>query len=330
MSNEFPAYNLEDALASEARSVLQLWLNLEYTSGVAHFGGGVSKDWAKSDWPLPTTVQYWDDNGHGPGQHGSRYVRFESIYNVRTGKPEWETEEIHDRVVDVAYERRYNVPAGVTQNVEYDFTMGSVRTREHATSAGLENEIGLRLGGISHPAGATNNTTVKLAVEDKYGQTQTFEQRFADKTTIQGPADLILRGERARSQVSQVVKSVPEFEYKIIMGLVQGIDDHRAYMEVEFPSKAQFNAFIQGRASNDVGVIYQYTSRVTKDQLRTWEMAPVARQNRQPDATVTNNHHALVFNTAFDDQIEQGIVFYDAQTGERVNPFDYKPGKGNA
>lgn len=319
-TGEFPAYNLEDALASEARSALQLWLNLEYLSGVSHFGGGATHDWVDSDWPIPTTVQYWDGKGHG-----TRYVRLEEIYNVRTGKPDWESEEVHDRVVDVAYERRYNVPAGVTQEVEYDFTLGSIRTREHATSAGLENEIGLRLGGISHPAGATNNTTVKLAVEDKYGQTNTFEQRFADKTTITGPANLILRGERARSQVSQVVKSIPEFEYKVILGMREGGDGHEYYREVSFPSKGQFNAFIQGRASNDVGVVYQYTALVTRDKLRTWEMAPVARQHRQPEAVITPHHFPLIFTAPFDDQIEQGIAFYDAVTGEKVNPFDYHP-----
>ena len=322
MTNEYPAYNLEDALASEARSAMQLWLNLEYTSGVSHFGGGTSKEWVKSDWPFPTTVQYWDGEGHG-----TRYVRFESIYNVRTGAPEWETEEVHDRVIDIAYERKYNVPSGVSQEVSYDFTMTEVKTREQATSLGLENELKLRLGGISHPAGVENVAKVKASVEQKYGTTQTFAQRFADKTTIQGPANLILRGERARSQVSQVVKSVPEFEYKIIMGMREGGDGKEYYREVEFGSKAEFNAFIQGRAPNTVGVVYEHTALVTKDQLRTWEMAPVARKNRQPDATITNHHHPLVFNTAFDDQIEQGVIFYDADTGKRVNPFDYQPGK---
>ena len=323
---EFPSYNLEDALASEARSILQLWLNLEYLSGVSYFGGGSSRDWVSSDWPLPTNLVYMD----GDGNHGTRYVRLENIYNIRTGKPEWEDEEIHDRVIDTAYERRYNVPAGVTQEVEYDFTLGEVRTREKATSVGLENELKLRLGGFNTPAGAENTAKVKAAVEEKYGVTQTFQQRFADKTTIVGPANLILRGERARSQVSQVVKSVPEFEYKIFIGYITGSrvggEDRRAWMEAEFGSKAQYNAFIQGRASNDVGVVYQYTSRVSKGDAGSWEMAPVARKNRQPNATVTPHHHPLVFNTAFDDQIEQGVVFYDAKTGERVNPFDYQPG----
>lgn len=327
MSGEFPAYNLVDALASEARNAMQLFKNLEYTSGNGILGGGSAPAWARNEWPTADHVYYEADG------YPVFYARLQGIYMARTGDVEWLEEEVHDRVVDVAYERVYNVPAGVRQEVEYDFTLGAVRTRESATSVGLENEIGVRLGGINTPAGATNNSTVKLAVEKKYGETHTFEQRFADKTIIEGPADLILRGERSRAQVSQVVKAVPEFEYKLILGMIEGGigygQDHRYYREVAFDSKAQFNAFIQGRASDDVGVVYQYTALVTRDRLRTWPMASVAREHRQPDTVITPHHLPLTFTAPFDDQINQGVTFYDGRTGEKIDPATYKPDGDN-
>ena len=325
-NGNWPAYNLVDALASEARSIAQLMLNLQYLSGnVAHgfFGGGAATDWTESDWPIATTVEYRADLG---GYH-LRYVRLEDIYMVRTGEIDWQDEQVHDRVTDLLLERPYNPPAGATVQADYSVKFGSIRTREDATKLGLENEIGVRLGGINTPAGATNNTTVTAEATRKYGETHTFEETIADSITIAGPADLILKGERSRSQVSQVVKAVPEFEYKIIMGMRQGGDGKHYFMETEFASKAQFNAYIQGRASDDVGVVSQFTERVTRDQLSKFPTAPTAREHRQPDAVVSTHHVPLVFATAFDDQVSQGVTFYDARTGERVNPFDYAPGK---
>ena len=301
-------------------------LNLQYTSGnVGHgfFGGGAAGEWTNSDWPVPTTVQYEQDLGN----FNLRYVRLEDIYMVRTGEVEWQEEQVHDRVTDLVLERKYNPPAGATVDASYSVKFGSIRTREDATKLGLENEIGVRLGGINTPAGATNNTTVTAEATRKYGETHTFEETISDTIAIAGPADLVLRGERSRSQVSQVVKATPEFEYKIIMGMRQGGPDHYYWMETQFASKAQFNAFIQGRASNDVGVVYQYTQRVTRDQLNSFQTAPTARQHRQPDAVVPTHHVPLVFSTAFDDQVSQGVTFYDAATGKRVNPFDYAPGE---
>lgn len=325
MSGEFPAYNLEDALASEARSIAQLALNLEYLSGgIGHhfFGGGASGEWTRSDWPIATTVEYQQDLGG----FVLRYVRLEDIYMVRTGDIDWQEETVHDRVTDLVLKREYNPPAGAKVDASYSVKFGSVRTREDTTKLGLENEIGLRLGGINTPAGATNNTTVTAEATKKYGETSTFEETISDTIIIEGPADLVLRGERSRSRVSQIVKAVPEFEYKIIMGTRQGGDDHHYWMEATFDSKAQFNAWVQGRASNDVGVVKQYTARVTSDRLSTFETAPTARDHRQPDAVISTHHVPLVFTTAFDDQISQGVTFYDAQTNERVNPFDYAPG----
>ena len=324
MSSEFPAYNLEDALASEARNIAQLMLNLQYLSGnVAHsfFGGGAAGEWNNSDWPIATTVQYEADLGN----FNLRYVRLEDIYMVKTGEIDWQEEQVHDRVTDLLLERKYNPPAGSKVDASYSVKFGSIRTREDATKLGLENEIGLRLGGINTPAGATNNTTVTAEATRKYGETHTFEETISDTVVIEGPADLILRGERSRSQASQIVKAVPEFEYKIIMGMRQGGDGHHYFMETEFASKAQFNAYIQGRASNDVGVVYQYTAEVTRDRLQTFPTAPTAREHRQPDAVIQTHHVPLVFTTAFDDQVSQGVIFYDAQTGQRVNPFDYSP-----
>lgn len=324
MAGEFPAYNLQDALASEARSIAQLMLNLQYTSGnVAHgfFGGGAANEWSSSEWPIATTVEYFSDLGG----YNLRYVRLEDIYMVKTGEVEWQEEQVHDRVTDLLLERPYNPPAGATVVADYSVKFGSIRTRENAASLGLENEIGVRLGGINTPAGATNTATVKASVEQKYGETHTFEETISDSITIAGPADLILRGERSRSQVSQVVKATPEFEYKIIMGMRQGGDDHHYWMETKFDSKAQFNAYIQGRASDDVGVVYQYTARVTRDKLNSFVTAPTAREHRQPDAVVQTHHVPLVFSTSFDDQISQGVTFYDTQTGEKINPFDYSP-----
>ena len=322
---EFPAYNLEDALASEARSIAQLVLNLQYTSGNlagGFFGGGAANDWSRSDWPIATTVEYQSDLGG----FRVRYVRLEDIYMLSTGEVEWAEEQIHDRVTDLMLERKYNPPAGSSVVADYSVKFGSIRTRENAASVGLENEIKLRLGGINTPAGAENVAKVQASVQRKYGETHTFEETISDSITIQGPADLILRGERSRSDASQVVKATPEFEYRIIMGMREGGDGHHYYREVEFESKAQFNAWVQGRASNDVGVVYQFTALVSKDQLRTWETAPTAREHRQPDAVVTTHRVPLVYSTAFDEKVSQGVEFYDAQTGKRVNPFDYSPG----
>lgn len=330
---QFPAYNLEDALASEARSIAQLMLNLAYMAQgdmpfslrPPFFGGGASRPWSNSDWPTPNEVHYEDDLGN----FNLRYVHLKDIYMVKTGSIDWQEEQVHDRIVDRLLERKYNPPAGSKVTADYSVKFGAIRTREHAASLGLENEIGLRLGGINTPAGATNNTTVKAAVEDKYGQTSTFEETIADSITIEGPADLILRGERSRAQVSQVVKAVPDFEYRIVMGLRSGGPAHYYWQEAEFSSKAEFNAFIQGRASNDIGRVYQYTTRVSRSELREWALAPLARQLRQPDAVVSPHHVPLVYTTAFDDQIQQGVQWYDAATGERVDPFDYKPGVAN-
>ena len=327
MSGEFPAYNLEDALASEARSIAQLILNLQYLSGNVgggFFGGGAANEWTRSDWPIATTVEYQSELGG----FAMRYVRLEDIYMVKTGAVDWREEQVHDRVTDLLLERKYNPPAGSKVDASYSVKFGAVRTREEATKVGLENEITLRLGGINSPAGAVNNATISAEASKRYGETHTFEETISDTITIEGPADLILKGERSRSQVSQVVKAVPEFEYKIIVGMREGGDGKHYFREAEFESKAQFNAWIQGRASDDVGVVYQYTALVTKDQLRTWQTAPTARAHRQPDAVVSTHHVPLVFSTSFDDQVSQGVEFYDAQTGERVNPFDYSPGRG--
>ena len=319
----YPAMNLEDALGPEARNILQLWLNLEYLSGVNHFGGGTTTDWNNSDWPSPDKLIYQDAPEDA---FRLRYVRFEDIVVKEIGEIDWQEEEVHDRVVDIAYERKYNVPAGSTQEVSYEFEFSEIRTREEATSVGLENELKLRLGGFNTPAGAENTAKVKLSVEEKYGKTHTFKQVFSDKTTITGPADFILRGERSRAQVTQVVKATPVFDYKIIIGQREGGPGKHYFREVTFNSKGEFQAFVQGLASNDVGVVYQYTALVTRDKLRTWEMAPIARQHRQPGAKVTNHHCPLVFNPPFDDQISQGVTFYDANTGERIDPFNYNPG----
>lgn len=327
MSAEFPQFNLLDVLASEAKSALQLWLNLEYLSGHSYFGGGAAPEWFTKQWPIPTTVYYeeWDGNG------SARYVRMENIRMSRAGDIEWADETVHDRVVDVAYERRYNVPAGAKQTATYSYKLGGIRTREEGASLSLENEIKLRLGGTTSPAGAENRAVVKASVEQKYGVTQSFEETFADATELTGPIDVILRGQRSRALVSQVTKSVPIFEYDLYIGKRSGGIaptgyDARYWIESHFGSKSEFNAFIQGRTSDDVGVVYQYTTRVGKEQLRTWNMAEQARNHRQVDTVITNQNHALIFSSDFDDNIQQGTVFFDAKTNEQIDPHNYHPG----
>lgn len=322
MAEIYPAMNLEDALRSEAKNALQLWLNLEYMAGhqILNIGGGSAPDWAKSDWPHPTEVYYEEWDGAGP----MRYVRLTNIKAKEITGIEWEREDVHDRVVDVAYEAHYNVPAGQEQDFEYDFEFDAITTREHATSLALEDALKERLGGISHPVGLENTSKVTAAVNDKYGQTNEYKQRFAEKSVLHGPIDVILRGQRARARVSQSTKCIPVFEYELYLGLRQGGPGHRYYQEVHFNSKQEFNEFIQGQGSNESGVMYQYTALVSKEQLKTVEYAPLARKHRQ-NASITNHRVPIVFSEPFDDQIQQGVIWVDRKTGEEIDPFNYHP-----
>ena len=321
---EYPKMNLEDALRSEAKNIFQLWLNLEYLSGVAHLGGGVAPDWGYSDWPHPTEVFYRTVDGVYP----ARYVRLTAIKSTEVSNIEWEREDVHDRVVDVKYEARYNVPAAQGQEFEYDFEFDAITTRSHATSLALEDALKERLGGISHPVGLENTSKVTAAVDDKYGTEQDYKERFANKSILHGPIDVILRGQRSRARVSQSTKCIPVFDYEIRLGKIEGGigygQDHRYYTEVHFTGKDEFNDFIQGGGSNESGVVYQYTAEVTRDQLRTWEMAPLARQHRQ-QASITNHRVPIIFSEPFDDEIQQGVLWIDAVTGEQIDPFNYHP-----
>lgn len=324
MSTEYPAMNLVDALRGEAKNAMQLWLNLEYLSGIAHLGGGTAPDWGQSEWPHPTEVYYLTADGVYP----AKYVRLKNIRATEVSGIEWDKEDVHDRVVDVAYERRYNVPPGQEQDAEYDFELDAITTRGHATSLALEDALKERLGGISHPVGLENTSKVTAAVNDTYGTENDYKQRFADKSILHGPIDVILRGQRARARVSQSTKCIPVFDYEIYLGKIEGGigfgQDHRYYTEVHFGSKDEFNAFVQGRGSDELGVVYQYTAQVTRDQLRTWSMAPVAREHRQTDY-IRNHKTPIVFSEPFDDEIQQGVLWIDAKTGEQIDPFNYHP-----
>ena len=324
---EYPAMNLEDALRSEAQNALQLWLNLEYLSGISHLGGGVAPDWGYSDWPHPTEVYYRSADGVYP----ARYVRITNIKSTEVTDIEWSKEDVHDRVTDVAYERRYNIPPEQAQEAEYDFELDAITTRSHATSLALEDALKERLGGISHPVGLENTSKVTAAVHDTYGTEIDYKQRFADKSILHGPIDTILRGYRSRARVSQSTKCIPVFDYELRLGKIEGgigynNEDHRYYTEVHFGSKDEFNAFIQGRGSDEAGEVYQYTAQVTRDQLKTWDMATIARKHRQ-NASITNHRVPIIFSEPFDDQVEQGVLWLDARTGEQIDPFNYHPGK---
>ena len=324
---EYPAMNLEDALRSEALSALQLWLNLEYMSGQNHLGGGAAPPgWGYSDWPHPIEVYYATSNDDNTD---IRYVRMTNIRAKRITDIDWEEEDVHDRVIDVVYERAYNVPPGQEQDAEYDFEFDAITTRSRATTLALENALKERLGGTAHPVGLENTTTVKAAVENKYGTENDYKQRFTDKSVIKGPIDVILRGQRSRARVSQATRCIPEFEYDLYIGYRQGgISptglNHHYYNEVHFTSKDEFNAFIQGRGSDEAGVVYQFTTLVGPDQLRKFPMAEASRNHRQ-NASISNHKVPIIFSEPFDDQVQQGVLWIDRRTNEEIDPFNYHP-----
>lgn len=308
----FPAMNLPVALMGEVQLIDQLLRNAVYL--------GAAVNWWRSD-PAPAAYEFqWPDPSTLRFHVGGAYwIVLYNVHVAQYGPIEWaDASTIGGQHTDIVNETAVKIPVDKgTYRDTFSATFSETKSLEDETKNGFISEAMAKLGGISSPVQASLNQKVELEFRKAFGQVSSESRTVSQEITLPTPLDITVRGVRSRVTEQRRTKSQPQFDYGIAFRAER---NDGGWWEVGFASKAEYQSFIRGEASDSVGVRRHGGSTVKS--IWSDQQVPVAAQAAepqaaafrnvpQPSAVVGHGAHSLEWLATYDNVHKTGIEVID-------------------